>query len=31
VNPAETRRDLAHRVVPTSQQEARLSGDTVLR
>ena len=31
VNPSETRRDLAHRVVPTSQQEARLPGDMVLR
>lgn len=31
VNPAEMRRDLAHRVVPTSQQEARVTGNTVLR
>lgn len=31
VRPTELRRDLAHRVVPTSRQEARLTGDTVLR
>jgi hypothetical protein len=31
VNPAEMRRDLAHRVVPTSRREASLRGDTVLR
>ncbi|MGX1790436.1 hypothetical protein ACWIGM_27060 [Bosea sp. NPDC055332] len=31
VNPAEVRRDLAHRVVPTSQREASLRGNTVLR
>lgn len=31
VNPAEMRRDLAHRVVPTSQREASLKGNTVLR
>jgi hypothetical protein len=31
VNPAEVRRDLAHRVVPTSQREASLKGNTVLR
>lgn len=31
VNPSALRRDLAHRVVPTSQQEARLTGNTVLR
>lgn len=31
VNPAELRRDLAHRVVPTSQREARIKGDSVLR
>jgi hypothetical protein len=31
VNPAEVRRDLAHRVVPTSQREASLKSDTVLR
>lgn len=31
VDPAEMRRDLAHRVVPTSQREASLKGDTVLR
>jgi len=31
VNPAEMRRDLAHRVVPTSQREASVKGNTVLR
>lgn len=31
VNPAEMRRDLAHRVVPTSQREASLRGGTILR
>lgn len=31
VNPSEMRRDLAHRVVPTSQREASLKGNTVLR
>jgi hypothetical protein len=31
VNPAELRRDLAHRVVPTSQREASLRSSTILR
>ena len=31
VDPAEMRRDLAHRVVPTSQRQASLKGSTVLR
>lgn len=31
VNPAEMRRDLTHRVVPTSQREASLKGNIVLR
>lgn len=31
VRPTELRRDLAHRVVPTSQREARVMGATVLR